>query len=618
MVLKKKFNFKVSTLVFTHFHGEIPEGFVIDHINCSKTDDYSTNLQVITNSENVRRSYDFSLKGFTFGEMNGVSKLSIPDILSIRKLYEGGGYSQLQLADMFSTSQGHVGGIIRGERWSWLNSCYIAKVKELGLRLVCDIHVENDESYITESNYINHNTGRFSSRNPSFQTMPRTTTSSEVKRQFIAPEDHFFVEIDGCIPGDVRVATTLGMERMDTINSSSSVVLKSETWRVDKAWPTGVKPIFEITTETGRVVRATHNHPFKVKGGFERLENLGPGDVIIRDRSIVSGTFLDLDESYLAGLFYGDGFYSQNLSPNRKINSYRIGFSAGFDREEYKKEILKVFPNQFIQEATPEPHAIYVQDKTLYYSWSSKYPKYSSHEMRIPEAIWLSGEESKLSFIGGAIDSDGSVNANRIRYTSVCKKYIQDLALLGDSVGVYGVIETQGKGGFKNSSVNYSWVIYSNPSVARVAPFIRLPRKKESLAQWAGAKKENKCRTEMVPWGIYKHLIAQTHEVGPYKPVKMTLRNSSRRGRLTRWAIENNIIPYMKSPLKEDWEDILNFSYEIIKSIDKRGEVKTYDMKVQWAEAFTANGFVVHNSQMELRMVAEVSGDEAMIETFKY
>jgi DNA polymerase-1 len=46
--------------------------------------------------------------------------------------------------------------------------------------------------------YLMHGTksGRFSSRGPSFQTMPRTTTSAEIKRQFIPPEDFFFVEAD--------------------------------------------------------------------------------------------------------------------------------------------------------------------------------------------------------------------------------------------------------------------------------------------------------------------------------------------------------------------------------------------------------------------------------------
>lgn len=40
-------------------------------------------------------------------------------------------------------------------------------------------------------------TGRFSSRNPSFQTMPRSTTAAEIKRQFTMGDGFFFVEFDG-------------------------------------------------------------------------------------------------------------------------------------------------------------------------------------------------------------------------------------------------------------------------------------------------------------------------------------------------------------------------------------------------------------------------------------
>lgn len=46
--------------------------------------------------------------------------------------------------------------------------------------------------------YLPHGTvtGRLSSRGPNFQNIPRTSTSSVIKNMFIAPKDHFFVEMD--------------------------------------------------------------------------------------------------------------------------------------------------------------------------------------------------------------------------------------------------------------------------------------------------------------------------------------------------------------------------------------------------------------------------------------
>jgi len=46
--------------------------------------------------------------------------------------------------------------------------------------------------------YLLHGTvtGRLSSRGPNFQNIPRSTTAAPIKRMFIAPKDHWFVEMD--------------------------------------------------------------------------------------------------------------------------------------------------------------------------------------------------------------------------------------------------------------------------------------------------------------------------------------------------------------------------------------------------------------------------------------
>ncbi len=472
----------------------------------------------------------------------------------------------------------------------------IRSVKSVGYKTVCDISVDVDHSYITRGGIIHHN-----------------TTNNFVKPMFIAPEDHFFAEYDLCLPGDTRVSLERGLVRMDQINEGDRIILQSIPHFVEKAWSNGIKPVYELVTNTGRRIRATGNHPFKTPSGFRRLDSLKTGDTLFLDTSLVDGPLnIPPDEAYLAGLFYGDGCYSQNTSGGRR--SYRLAFSAGLDREEYLNQIRKVFPDTHISTSAPEPKAVFITNKNIHREWSDKYPKKGSRDMGVPERIWASSRESKLHFIGGLIDSDGSVNSGRLRYTSMCEGFIDDLLVMGNSVGVYGIKEVRGP----VDNPNFSWVVYSKDGLTQLGGFSRLARKRDMIKYWVDHKAEDKCRTEMVPEEVYQGLILPTKTVGPYHPTWKTLNNAKRKSRLTRWAIRKNIIPELVDEgLWEAWVGILDYRYEQVKSITPHGHEEVYDITVRNAHSFTANGLVVHNSQAELRIAAELSQDPVMIDIFK-
>ena len=54
-------NWKVSRLVYKTFVGHIPDGYVVDHINNNPLQDWVTNLRCVTNSENIKKSYETNL-----------------------------------------------------------------------------------------------------------------------------------------------------------------------------------------------------------------------------------------------------------------------------------------------------------------------------------------------------------------------------------------------------------------------------------------------------------------------------------------------------------------------------------------------------------------------------
>ncbi|MGH7359765.1 MAG: DnaB-like helicase C-terminal domain-containing protein, partial [Candidatus Rokuibacteriota bacterium] len=53
-----------------------------------------------------------------------------------------------------------------------------------------------------------------------------------------------------------------------------------ELARVERAFPTGTKPVFRFATQMGRSIRATGNHRFLTLEGWRRLDELNPADRI--------------------------------------------------------------------------------------------------------------------------------------------------------------------------------------------------------------------------------------------------------------------------------------------------------------------------------------------------
>lgn len=239
-----------------------------------------------------------------------------------------------------------------------------------------------------------------------------------------------------------------------------------------------------------------------------------------------------------------------------------------------------------------------------------KYPKKDSHEMEIPKRVLKSDFESKMNFIGGQIDSDGSIGNGRFRYTSACESYIRQLQLLFQSVGFHGIIRSTTTILNEKEYTEYHLIV--NYGLSRLKPYLRLKRKKQEIIDWelnkyyaAPANKTSHCSTQRIPLEIYQDL-PRTPEF--YK----TYRNSLRKGRLIHSTLETHIDEL--SELDPGWLDVYHFMYEQITNIEKVGKREVYDMEVESLHEFNPNGVRVHNC--ELRLMAHLSKCKGLLEAF--
>lgn len=187
----------VSGLVWSAFNNaSIPDGYVIDHIDCNPLNNIPENLQCITYSENAKRAYKNTRTAFTNGAINGKTVLDTQTVGQIL-LDHREGLTQGQIVEKYGISQAQVRRVINGESWKYI---YLTKIRVeyIGKKTIMDLSVNDKHSYVTRSNYVSCNTvtGRLSSRNPNLQNMPRDTTASDIKQMFVCPPGKVMMQLD--------------------------------------------------------------------------------------------------------------------------------------------------------------------------------------------------------------------------------------------------------------------------------------------------------------------------------------------------------------------------------------------------------------------------------------
>jgi replicative DNA helicase len=115
----------------------------------------------------------------------------------------------------------------------------------------------------------------------------------------------------GCLTADTRVLradtgaeTTLG--RLHAAGARDVPVwalddsLRYVRRHLTHVFPTGVRPVFELTTASGKQVRATENHPFLTYAGWQALGDLRTGTCVAVPRHVPAPAFFEpWDEAQL-------------------------------------------------------------------------------------------------------------------------------------------------------------------------------------------------------------------------------------------------------------------------------------------------------------------------------
>ena len=251
----KTFQLPIARLVYQAFIGPIPKGYQIDHINCNRKDNYITNLRILTPSENVGRSSKYSLMAL----LNPITGDKLPDLdKRSRILYlSKKGYSYKEIADKVYPDALQGSKFVKRILTERGSRVYISRLKLINVTRedIYDIHVENDNSYISADNYINHNTG-----------------GSAI--------------VNSCVTGDTEIMTKKGPLRIDKIAPKKfgthnldylglhALTHKGQYKRILGAVNKGDLETWEIENNRGMVLRCTPNHKLLTINGWRSVKQI--------------------------------------------------------------------------------------------------------------------------------------------------------------------------------------------------------------------------------------------------------------------------------------------------------------------------------------------------------
>lgn len=119
MIGSRRFCTGVHRLVWRYFHGQIPIGLTVNHMNGVKTDNRIENLELATDSEqqiHANRVLGTGMGARQHGERNHQSKLTNEDVGSIRRL-RASGVLLREIAELFGISVQQTSRICLRQRW---------------------------------------------------------------------------------------------------------------------------------------------------------------------------------------------------------------------------------------------------------------------------------------------------------------------------------------------------------------------------------------------------------------------------------------------------------------------------------------------------------------------
>jgi replicative DNA helicase len=420
----------------------------------------------------------------------------------------------------------------------------------------------------------------------------------------------------GCITGDSLVALASGgTVPIQTLVGNTPEVVTLDGWQMtsrkaSKVWCSGRKPIFRLTTATGRLIRATATHPFLKLQGWQCLGELAPGDRIALPREYpeLPTRVLNASRVVLLAHLIGDGCFAsrqpihytsqseENIGAVEKAAMDAFGIRA-------KRVPQRTWTHLYLSAGAnkwhPNPLTSWLRELGIC--------GLRSHEKFIPQEIFELSSAQIALFLKHLWATDGCVFVRRpgtkgprgrIYYATNSLRLAKDVQHLLARLSIVARLRSVEKLGYKPG---YHVTVSGAENQRRFAVVIGgFGPRRDPLAQLEVALQgvAGSAKSDSIPVEVWSRVSDRMAELGIRANQLDRLRASNTRMRFhlpPRRDVLEELGALLNDPeLKEI--AAADVYWDSVKSIDFEGVEEVYDMTVPGTHNFVANGMVLSNS----------------------
>lgn len=478
-------------------------------------------------------------------------------------------------------------------------------------------------------------TGRASSSGPNLQNLSRPDGSElNLRSCFIASPGYNLVDADYCIAEGTRVSTTRGTIPIEYVNAGDSVYQDTNTTqKVLRVIEKGLLPVKRITTKYGYEIEATDLHKFRVldKGEYtwKTVGELRKSDCIC----ITAGRASDIEKYVkLPEINYQHSNEKSTIFPSEFDEDFAcfIGYLAGdgsftskgiswvvCDKDKEVAEYLNTYAVSAFGRVGKQ-----VQYRGVYESGITSVPLarvlgfMGASKTSLPDSLYRSPISVIQAYLRGLFEADGSV-CDKVTFCSTSEDFIKEIQQL---LLICGIISNKSAPKMSKLGTKQPYLLtipaaFTQMYAATVG--FMSDRKRKKLEVLCGKTNKSPAIGSMnIPKSKLDSIVLPTEA----KFILRNIRSLDRPVSLLVAAELYDAFPLIATQLELHRPILYNQYFVPVDSILNIGETYCYDLEVENTHTYISNGFVSHNSQIELRVIAEIiynlSGDRKMLDEF--
>lgn len=412
----------------------------------------------------------------------------------------------------------------------------------------------------------------------------------------------------------VEIGSLVGQANIPVVSMNSD--LKLEVSNISKVYSSGFKQLFELKTASGRVIKATANHPFYILDGWKAIEDLQVGEKVAIARKLPdvqaysNENTMSNDELGLLAHLIGDGCVltrqpihytnqdEENLNYVSNTAHQLFGITPRFVEQGNWKHVYLPTPYH-LTHGVRHPISLWFEDLGI---WNLR-----SYEKKIPDKVFTQPVESIQWFLHHLWATDGCISFNegkrgKVFYATSSKRLAEQVQHLLLRIGILSTLRTipQGKGKYRD---NYHVDISGYESLLlffeKVGSFGKRGNKVADFQGYLKGVKRNPNR-DVIPKEIWNYVavVKNQHQLS-WRKVCAGLEMSYCGSTLMKSGVSRDRMHRLSKVIPDKTLTNLANSdiyWDEIVSITPLGVEEVFDATVPGNHNFLANDFIVHNS----------------------